>query len=192
MMSKQSQFPELREGNETAFSIEYEMSDSLLTAAIRQYWFRSYAPRGIVVNLILVGYIFSMWFLDRVAPYRWHLTIAVACVVLYSILTHIRFFVRCKHVLGRLPNRHVKMRLTDDALIVERANDHMTIRWSSIIRLIKSKDQWLLKYGPDQIAILPLDRLDDDARQFIEARLAGSVGTHDDGCPPCRNGRCQT
>lgn len=167
------------------WTIRYELTDSLHTSAVRAYWFRTHGPRMILVNIILVGYLAALWFFGRIPEYRLALTIAVGCVILYSFLTHVRFFVQRRHDLQRLPHRETTLRLSEECLYVERADNAMPIPWHTILRIIKRNRFWLLKYGIEQLVIIPLDKTRPEALAFIEQRISGAGGGHDDGCPTC-------
>lgn len=167
------------------WTIEYELTDRLHASAVWKYWLRSYGLRMIIVNGILIGYIALLWILNRIPEYRLSLTIAVLCVVLYSLLTHVRFFVQRRRDLHRLAHRRITLRLTDDTLYLDEGGAPIPIPWRSVLRIIKCSSLWLIKFGAEQFIVVPLDAADEGALRFIEERVTGSGGGHDDGCPTC-------
>ena len=172
------------ESSESRPTIEFELSDSLHNAAVWRYWFRSFGWRMVLVDLILAGYIAAIWYFDRIGPYRWHLTIAVSCVVLYSMLTHLRFILRQQRSLRELPHRRMKLELAADVVHLQIAERKTTLQWRAFSRIMKYPEYWILQMTGRDFVVIPVRQVDPELLRFVETSI--SAGAKGGSCPQCR------
>ncbi|HPF39050.1 MAG TPA: hypothetical protein P5081_03265 [Phycisphaerae bacterium] len=170
--------------DEARWTIRYSLTERQRAAALRCYWRRAYGLRVLFTNTILLGYIVALLTMERFAAWRVPLSVAVGCVVLYSILTHVRFFVRHRRNHGAGDQR-VTIRLTDDVLFAQMNETPTPIPWHATRRVMKRRTDWLITYGHDQFLILPTEDINPAALQFIVARVAtlGALQTQCRACP---------
>ncbi|MCA9256301.1 MAG: hypothetical protein KDA33_11725 [Phycisphaerales bacterium] len=170
--------------DEARWTIRFALTERQRITALRFYWRRAYGLRVLFTNGILVGYIVALLTMERFAAWRVPLSVAVGCVVLYSILTHVRFFVRHGRRRGKGDQR-VTLRLTNDTLFAQIDDNPTPIPWHATRRVMKRRRDCLITYGIDQFLVLPTEDVPPAALQFIEARVAslGALNTECRACP---------
>jgi len=155
--------------------VRLRYTEPLLREAVRHFVLRALARQfGVTFFLVLGGLVVGLaWLLHRGEP-AWTVGFLVA-VLLFGVLSVASVYVaHRRNTIGRFR----RMRSPDATLAYDEENlsfasdlGSSTVPWSAVSEVWKHDRFWLLLFSPSQFVTLPLDDLDQAARDFIARKL---------------------
>jgi len=159
-------------------SISFEMSDAKMAQAVREECMavaREYvAPREVLI-IFASAVVFALavareshwlWWLAGMPPAIF-VVLGMGWLFVYLWLPRV-----AKARLAHLPNRHVKVEVSEAELSFQTANERLEVAWRELKSLKRRPSFWLVCLRSGTRIPIPAELLDKEAISLLEAKLA--------------------
>lgn len=160
----------------TKYETTTSYTEAMITSAAKKYWLRKYSNDAVLSVLVLavVSYFFF------VEEYQnWAVGFLFAIALIYTITVYAGFFVwraRSLAMYRAMGDPLVKWSFTEEAFICESSAGNAELKWSTIKKLWRYNDVWLLFYASGAYSTLPVETLSSEAKNFIEQKIREAGG----------------
>lgn len=151
-------------------------TEAMIIAAAKKYWLRKYSIDA-VLSIHVLGAVSYLFFVEGYQ--NWAVGFLLAIALIYTITVYAGFFVwrgRSLSIFRAMGGSLARWSFTDDAFICESGAGKAELKWTTIKKLWRYSDVWLLFYASGTYSTLPVETLSGEAKNFIEQKIREAGG----------------
>lgn len=159
---------------EYEFTVKY--SKAILNRAYLEFWKKKHGFDAVlsVILLLVASYIF---FFMQVT--EWYVMVFFTIALIFTIAVYSLYFIWRRQALSTLDTMktpEARWKITDANIQTESDVGKVELNWTSIKKIWRFKEIWLLFYANGTFSTLPTQGLDADALGFMENKVAENGG----------------
>jgi hypothetical protein len=161
---------------ETVRQFTYTATQEIIRKANQRYWVRTHISKKLIVDFLIIALFFYFWISgDR----SWAIGAMGMSIVIYIFVHILTYFVPLRRSLQRLSNMNSKgvtVKLDEKCLSVRSDLGLAELPWTSIKKIWKYTDLWLLFPAGGVHFTFPVAALNEETQAFITNQVLKNGG----------------